>query len=47
MRSAVTPGEHNLMLNTHHPAWDWKWVVSGLNKFEFDVRLVELMKKAP
>ena len=47
VRSAVTPGEHNLMLNTRHPAWDWKWVVSGPNKFEFDARLAELMKKAP
>jgi len=27
--SAVTPGEHNLLLNSRHPAWNWKWVVSA------------------
>lgn len=44
VRSAVTPGEHNLMLNSRHPAWDWKWVVAGPDDFEFDARLAALMK---
>jgi RES domain-containing protein len=43
--SAVTPGEHNLMLNSRHPGWDWKWVVSGARRFEFDPRLAELLRK--
>lgn len=43
--SAVTAGEHNLMLNSHHPAWDWKWVVSAPIPFVFDARLAELMKR--
>ena len=42
--SAVTRGEHNLMLNSRHPAWDWKWVVSS-GPFDFDNRLVEFLKK--
>ncbi len=45
VRSAVTPGEHNLLLNSRHPAWNWKWVVAGPRPFEFDARLVELIKK--
>jgi hypothetical protein len=32
------------MLNSRHPAWDWKWVVSGPDDFEFDARLAALMK---
>ena len=43
--SAVTPGEHNLMLNSRHPDWDWKWVVSGPLPFEFDARLVDLLRR--
>jgi RES domain-containing protein len=42
--SAVTPGEHNLMLNSRHPMWDWKWV-SAATSFYFDARLAELLKK--
>jgi RES domain-containing protein len=45
--SAVTPGEHNLMLNSRHPAWNWKWVQSGPDHFEFDSRLAALMRSAP
>jgi RES domain-containing protein len=42
--SAVTPGEHNLMLNSRHPKWDWKWV-SAPKPFDFDARLAELLRK--
>lgn len=42
--SAVTPGEHNLVLNSQHPDWRWDWVVSGPQPFAFDARLAELMK---
>ena len=42
--SAVTPGEHNLIVNTH-PAWRWNWVVSGPRKFSFDPRIAALVKK--
>jgi len=41
--SAVTPGELNLIVNAHHAAWDWKWVVSGPVAYRFDPRLVELL----
>jgi RES domain-containing protein len=40
--SCVTPGEHNLLLNSRHPDWDWSWVVSGPHPFQFDVRLLNL-----
>lgn len=43
--SAVTPGECNLMVNSHHPGWQWDWVKSGPQPFAFDARLVELMKR--
>jgi RES domain-containing protein len=43
--SAVTPGEHNLIINSHHPKWDWKWV-SGPEDFVLDRRLVALVKKS-
>ena len=43
--SAVTPGEHNLIVNSHHPDWRWDWVVSGPQAFAFDARLAELMKR--
>jgi RES domain-containing protein len=43
--SAVTPGEHNLMLNSRHSEWDWKWVVAAAIPFEFDARLAELLKR--
>lgn len=42
--SAVTPGEHNLMVNSHHPDWRWDWVISGPQAFAFDARLAELIK---
>lgn len=42
--SGVTPGEANLIINSRHPLWDWKWVVSGPEPFVFDQRLVELMR---
>lgn len=45
--SAVTPGEHNLIVNSHHPDWRWEWVVSGPQVFAFDARLAELMKRPP
>jgi RES domain-containing protein len=40
---AVTPGECNLIINSRHPDWQWKWVISGQVKFAFDARLAELM----
>jgi len=43
--SAVTPGEYNLIINSRHPDWQWKWVISGPVTFAFDVRLAELMKQ--
>lgn len=42
--SAVTPGEYNLLINSHHPDWQWKWVISGPAKFTFDARLADLME---
>ena len=44
--SAVTPGEHNIMVNSRHPDWRWDWVISGPGPFAFDVRLAELMKRS-
>lgn len=35
---AVTLGECNLIVNSLHPDWQWKWVVSGPVKFAFDGR---------
>ena len=43
--SAVTSGEYNLIINSRHPGWQWKWVSSGPVKFAFDVRLAELMEQ--
>lgn len=42
--SAVTPGEHNLLINPHHPRWAWSWV-HGPEPFWFDGRLQELLKQ--
>lgn len=42
--SAVTSGECNLMVNSHHPAWRWDWVTSGPDPFAFDARLARLMR---
>jgi len=44
--SATTPGEFNLLINARHANWDWKWVVNGPTKFEFDGRLADLMNTA-
>lgn len=44
--SAVTPGEHNLMINARQPDWRWTWVRTGPQPFAFDVRLVELLGRA-
>jgi RES domain-containing protein len=44
--SAVTPGEYNLIVNSRHPNWQWKWVIAGLVTFAFDARLAELMKQS-
>jgi RES domain-containing protein len=44
--SAVTPGEHNIMVNSRHPDWRWDWVISGPRPFAFDVRLADLMKRS-
>ncbi|MGH8319980.1 MAG: RES family NAD+ phosphorylase [Steroidobacteraceae bacterium] len=44
--SAITPGEYNLIINSRHPDWQWKWVVSGPITFAFDARLAELMKRS-
>jgi RES domain-containing protein len=41
--SAITPGENNLMVNSHHPQWQWDWVISGPVAFAFDARLTDLM----
>jgi RES domain-containing protein len=43
--SAVTPGEYNLIVNSHHPDWQWEWVVSGPEPFAFDTRLTELIRR--
>lgn len=40
--SAVTPGEHNLLINARHPDWRWSWVDAG-QPFSFDQRLVTLL----
>ena len=44
--SAVTPGECNLIINSHHADWQWEWVISGPVAFAFDARLAELMKQS-
>ena len=44
VRSAVTPAEHNLMLNSRHPAWDWKWVQGGPEAIAFDARMAALLR---
>lgn len=44
--SAVTPGECNLIINSRHPNWQWKWVISGPTPFAFDARLAELMEQS-
>ena len=33
--SAIKPGEYNLIINSRHPDWQWKWVVSGPITFGF------------
>jgi RES domain-containing protein len=43
--SAVTRGEFNLLLNTHHPDWNWSWV-SAPEPFRFDNRLQGLLAQA-
>ena len=43
--SAITPGEHNLIVNAHHPAWRWSWVTSGPRRFSFEPRIAALVKK--
>ncbi len=42
--SVVSPGEFNLMVNTHHPSWKWDWVTAGPEPFRFDSRLSALMQ---
>lgn len=44
--SAVTPGEYNLIVNSRHPDWRWKWVISGPQVLAFDTRLAELMERS-
>ncbi len=44
--SAVTPGEYKLMVNSRHPEWQWKWVISGPVSFAFDARLAELVERS-
>ncbi|MCC7377456.1 MAG: RES family NAD+ phosphorylase [Verrucomicrobiales bacterium] len=43
--SAVTRGEHNLLLNARHPDWNWSWV-TGPEPFHFDHRLQGLLAQA-
>lgn len=43
--SAVTPGECNLLVNSHHPDWRWDWVTAGPSPFAFDARLAKLMRE--
>lgn len=42
--SAVTPGEFNIMVNTRHPSWNWKWVGPRAD-FKFDYRIADLIKR--
>ncbi|MGB6489620.1 MAG: RES family NAD+ phosphorylase [Steroidobacteraceae bacterium] len=44
--SAVTPGEFNLMINSRHPDWQWKWVISSPVSFVFDSRLAQLIEQS-
>jgi RES domain-containing protein len=44
MPSCVTPGEHNFMLNSRHPAWRWNWVSAAV-PFAFDAGLSALTGK--
>lgn len=44
--SAVTPGEYNLIINSRHSDWEWKWVTSGPVSFAFDARLAELVERS-
>lgn len=41
--SAVTRGEHNLIVNARHADWKWSWVVAGPTAFAFDARLLEMI----
>jgi RES domain-containing protein len=43
--SAVTPGEHNIIVNSRHPGWAWDWVISGPQTFAFDARLAESLRQ--
>ena len=43
--SAVTAGEHNLIVSSRHPAWRSEWV-SGPSGFRFDSRLIEMAQGA-
>jgi len=36
----------SLIVNSHHPDWQWSWVVSGPVRFAFDARLAEMMEKS-
>lgn len=44
--SAVTPGEYNLIVNSRHPNWQWKWVILGPVSFVFDARVAQLMEQS-
>jgi RES domain-containing protein len=44
--SAVTPGEFNLIINSRHSEWQWKWVTAGPVSFAFDARLTELTERS-
>ncbi|MGH8227393.1 MAG: RES family NAD+ phosphorylase [Steroidobacteraceae bacterium] len=44
--SVVTAGEYNLIVNSRHPDWRWKWVISGPQVFSFDARLAELISRS-
>ncbi|KAF0093153.1 MAG: RES domain-containing protein [Puniceicoccaceae bacterium 5H] len=37
--SLLIPGEHNLLLNPLHPAFDQGWIQQGPEPFSFDARL--------
>jgi RES domain-containing protein len=44
--SAVTAGEHNLLVDARHPDWRWDWISLGPHPFAFDARLAGLMKRS-
>jgi len=42
--TVITPGEWNVLVNPLHPQFSLKWVVTGLDAYTFDARLLPVKK---